>query len=140
MKQLSHHPFPIRRDQRGGILVEAAFAIPLLVSLLCGILVYASWFMTAHSLQQAANEAARASVAGLNATERRTLVDASVTSSSANSLFNGATPITVATTENAGYYEVRLRYDLTRIPVFSATPIPLPEPVLERSAIVRIGG
>jgi len=43
-------------------LIEAAFAVPLLVALLYAILIYGSWFMAAHMLQQAANDAARTAV------------------------------------------------------------------------------
>ena len=48
------------RHERGSVLVEAAFALPLMIILLLGILLYGGWLMTAHSLQQAANDAARA--------------------------------------------------------------------------------
>ena len=71
------------RDPSGSAMVEAAFAVPLMVILLLGILAYGSWFMTAHSLQQAANDAARASVAGLDSAERRMLVEQSVAASRA---------------------------------------------------------
>lgn len=127
------------RDPRGGVLVEAAFAVPLLIILLSAILAYGNWFMTAHGLQQAANEAARAAIAGLNATERRSIVDRSVAVTGANKLFSGGQPIAVTTNENAGYYEVRLRFDIATVPVFAASPFPLPGHVLERSAVVRIG-
>lgn len=122
------------------MLVEAAFALPLLIMLLSGILAYGCWFMTAHGLQQAANEAARAAVAGLTTSERRSMVDRSVAASNANSLFTGGQPIAVATSENAGFYEVRLRYDIMTVPVLAATPFPMPVRILERSAVVRISG
>ncbi|QGP80174.1 pilus assembly protein TadE [Sphingobium sp. CAP-1] len=128
------------RHQAGSSLIEAAFALPILVLLLMGILAYGSWFMTAHSLQQAANDAARASVAGLTATERRTLVDQSVTAARAAFPVPGAQTISVGASENGGYYTVTLRYDLTNAPIFSAAPFPLPGGVLERSAVVRING
>ncbi|MET0370206.1 MAG: TadE/TadG family type IV pilus assembly protein [Sphingobium sp.] len=130
---------PLKLDGRGSVVVEAAFAIPMLVVLLCAMLAYGSWFMTAHSLQQAANEAARAALAGLDSTERRALVDQSVAASGANSLFTGTRTIGVSTTESAGYYSVTLRYDLASVPVFAASPFPLPATILQRSAVVRIG-
>ena len=125
---------------RGGVLVEAAFALPLLVSMLSAMLAYGSWFMTAHSLQQAANEAARAAVAGLDATERRMLVEQSVATNAGSDILPGAAPVTIATAEDAGYYRVTLRHDLATVPIFAASPFPLPDTMLERSAIVRIGG
>ena len=48
------------RGQRGAALLLVMW----LILLLSGIWAYGCWFMTAHSLQQAANDAARASVAG----------------------------------------------------------------------------
>ena len=130
----------IGRDQRGTVLIEAAFALPLLVTLLLGILIYGTWFMSAHSLQQAANDAARAAVAGLNATERRTLVDQSVTAARAAFPLPAAQTISVGTTENGGYYRVTLRYDMANAPIMSAFPLPTANRTLERSAVVRIGG
>lgn len=126
------------RHQGGSSLIEAAFALPLLILLLMGILAYGSWFMTAHSLQQAANDAARASVAGLNATERRTLVDQSVVAARAAFPVAGAQTIGVSTGESSGYYTVTLRYTLASAPLFAAMPFPMPGNVLERTAVVRI--
>lgn len=126
------------RHQAGSSLIEAAFALPLLILLLMGILAYGSWFMTAHSLQQAANDAARASVAGLSTTERRSLVDQSVVAARPAFPAPAAQTIGVTTGENSGYYTVTLRYNLANAPLFAAIPVPLPGGTLERSAVVRI--
>lgn len=128
----------LARAQAGSVLVEAAFAMPLLILLLSGIWTYGCWFMTAHSLQQAANDAARASVAGLTTTERRALVDQSVTAARSAFPVPGAQTISVGTGESGGYYTVTLRYNLSNAPVFAAIPVPVPGGVLERSAVVRI--
>jgi Flp pilus assembly protein TadG len=128
----------LRMDVRGSSLIEAAFALPILVTMLMGIMGFGSWFMTAHSLQQAANDAARASVAGLSTTERRSLVDQSVTASRTAFPVPGAQSITTATIESGGYYTVTLSYNLANAPLFSAIPIKLPGGVLQRSAVVRI--
>ncbi|KQM96996.1 pilus assembly protein TadE [Sphingobium sp. Leaf26] len=128
------------RHQAGSSLIEAAFALPVMILLLMGILGYGSWFMTAHSLQQAANDAARASVAGLTTTERRSLVDQSVVAARAAFPAPSAQTIGVTTGESSGYYRVTLRYDLTNAPLFAAIPVPLPASTLERSAVVRVAG
>ncbi|MCP1469856.1 Flp pilus assembly protein TadG [Sphingobium sp. OAS761] len=133
-----HSPPERIGSERGSVLVEAAFALPLLVSLLCGILIYGSWFMTAHSLQQAANDAARAAIAGLNATERRALVDQSVLAARQAFPAPNANSITVGTDESSGYYSVTLRYDLSHAPFFSLAPAVISSMTLERSAVVRI--
>ena len=118
--------------------MEAAFALPMLVLLLMGIVIYGNWFMTAHSLQQAANDAARASVAGLDAAERRALVEQSIAASRAAFPAPAAQAIGVGTGESGGYYTVTLSYDLANAPIFAATPIPIPASTLQRSAVVRI--
>ncbi|WP_368389854.1 TadE family protein [Sphingobium sp. AS12] len=126
------------RHDAGSALVEAAFVLPLLISLLFGILIYGSWFMTAHSLQQAANDAARAAVAGLDSTERRALVDQSIAASRAAFPAPAAQTISIGTEESGGYYRVTLSYSLSNAPIFAATPIPLAATTLQRSAVIRI--
>lgn len=130
---------PILRDQRGSVLIEAAFAILLLVMMLLGILGYGTMFMLAHNLQQAANDAARTAVAGLDATERRALVDQSVTAARTSFPAPRADSIGIVVQENAGYYRVTLSYDLANAPMFAAIPIPMARSTLQRSAVVRIG-
>lgn len=128
----------LHRDQRGSALIETAFALPLLILLLCGMLVYGNWFMAAHSLQQAANDAARISLAGLSADERRTIVDRGLASSRAGfPLPNGQT-IASDVREADGYLTVTLRYDPAGAAIFSAIPFPLPATMLERTAVVKV--
>ncbi|MDO7835230.1 TadE/TadG family type IV pilus assembly protein [Sphingobium sp. HBC34] len=138
LSALRHRLMLLPRHQGGSSLIEAAFALPILILLLMGILAYGSWFMTAHSLQQAANDAARAAVAGLTMTERRALVDQSVAAARTAFPMPGAQTISIGASETSGYYTVTLRYNLSNAPVFAAIPFPLPGSVLERSAVVRI--
>ena len=142
MRKNPRHPLRPIADlpshQRGSTLMEAAFALPVLILLLMGIVIYGNWFMTAHSLQQAANDAARASVAGLDTAERRALVEQSITASRAAFPAPAAQAIGVGTGESGGYYTVTLSYDLVNAPIFAATPIPIPASTLRRSAVVRI--
>lgn len=128
----------IRRDMRGSVLVEAAIALPLLVMLLMGILVYGSWFMTAHSLQQAANEAARSAVAGLDAPERQALARQSVAASTASLPLRNARPIGVNSRQDGAFFTVTLDYDLSGDPLFSSTLVPVPSRTIQRRAVIRI--
>lgn len=128
----------LSHDRRGSVLVEAAFALPLLIGLLFGILIYGSWFMTAHSIQQAANDAARTALAGLDDTERRALVDQAVTRSLAGSTLVDAHLLHVTTSMAGGYYSVRLTYDLQADALFAASPVPLPTTSIQREAVVRV--
>ncbi len=120
------------------MLIEAAFAVPLLVMLLMGILAYGSIFMLAHNLQQAANDAARSAVAGLNTTERRALVDQSVNAARASFPAPRADSIDVGVQENGGYYRVTLTYNLANAPVIASIPVPIAQSTIQRSAVVRI--
>ena len=70
---------PITKDMRGAAIVEFALLLPLLICLLMGVLGYGQYFLLAHSVQQIANDAARATVPGLSATERASLARQSVT-------------------------------------------------------------
>src|SRR3546814_1310506 len=54
-----------------------ALVLPLLVTLLLGLVCYGQYFLIAHSVQQIANDAARATIGGLTSDERsRLAVDA----------------------------------------------------------------
>ena len=53
--------------------VEFAIVGPVLLLLMSGIFTYGGYFLTAHTVQQLANDAARASIAGLDDTERLAL-------------------------------------------------------------------
>lgn len=60
-----------RRCARGTAMIETALLLPLFLMLLLGILIYGQYFMLAHSVQQAANDGARAAITGLDAADRR---------------------------------------------------------------------
>ncbi len=58
-------------DTRGTAIIEMALLLPLFLMLLLGILIYGQYFLLAHSVQQAANDGARAAITGLDAADRR---------------------------------------------------------------------
>lgn len=124
-------------DREGTALVEAAIALPILISLLFGILTYGCWFMAAHSLQQAANDAARAAIAGIDAQERRDLVDQSIAHTPGGAMLEQDL-LTVTTTQDGRYYTVSLTYEATRARLFSHSLIPLPTGVIHRAAVVQL--
>lgn len=68
----------LARGERGAAIVEMALVLPLLLALLMGILVYGQYFMLAHSVQQAANDGARASIIGLDAADRSAVASRAV--------------------------------------------------------------
>lgn len=57
--------------EHGTAMIETALLLPLFLMLLLGIMIYGQYFMLAHSVQQAANDGARAAITGLDAADRR---------------------------------------------------------------------
>lgn len=131
-------PGRMETDTRGAVLVEAALALPVLISLLLGVMTYGGWFMAAHSLQQVANEAARASIAGLDESERRQLVDASI----ANSVLHAGTLdpdlVTVRSAIDGPYFRVTLTYAVEQSSMFRNALVPLPGDTITRDATVQL--
>ncbi|AJA08845.1 TadE-like protein [Sphingopyxis fribergensis] len=91
--------FTLARGERGAAIVEMALVLPLLLALLMGVLIYGQYFMLAHSVQQAANDGARASIIGLDAADRSAVASRAV----ARSLqaVEGAHSVAVAETSEA---------------------------------------
>jgi Flp pilus assembly protein TadG len=128
----------VRCDSGGAVLVEAAIALPILIMLLLGIVTYGLWFMAAHSLQQAGNDAARSALAGIDADERQELVDQSVEHSVVNAGTLNANLVTVTTSQDQAYFAVSLTYDAAQSGVFSRSLVPLPAKTIQRTAVVQL--
>lgn len=138
LPQLRNQARWLARDNRGAVLIEAAIALPLLIVLLLGIISYAGYFMAAHSLQQAANEAARAAIAGVDDTERSQIVDASL----AGGVLAGGTLksdlVTAAKSRSGVYYTVTLTYPIARSGLYRTSLVPLPNTDIRRAAVVQL--
>ena len=126
------------RDEDGSALIETAIALPILSVLLSGIVSYAMYFMSAHSLQSAANEGARASIAGLTASEREDLVTKAIGQSLAQATLVKAASVKTTTSAGGAYYTVKLSYDAKDHVVFKAALVPMPNPTIERFAVVEL--
>lgn len=134
----------IRKDCRGVAAIEFAMIVPVLILLLLGIAAYGVYFSAISSLQELTADAARASVAGVSAAERQTIVTNYVAQSRTQyTLLNGGA-ITVTTAPYPGdptRYSVTLRTDISNLPLQVATGFfPMPSAVIQRTAVVRIGG
>ena len=115
-----------------------AFSLPILLLLVSGIVTYGGWFLCAHSVQQAANEAARAAVGGLDPTERAALVR---TALDANIRKTGALrpeQMNTLIDDDGKTITVRLSYDASNDPLLSIKLVPPPGKVIERSATVTL--
>lgn len=127
-------------DRRGAAIVEFAILLPVLILIMLGMLSYGQYFLLAHSIQQLANDAARATVAGMTPAERLTIAGATVTREKASLPEAASANITTAVDEATERVTVRVRLDATNTPLFRNTIVPLPDAVIERRAVVRPGG
>ncbi|TMJ40082.1 MAG: pilus assembly protein [Alphaproteobacteria bacterium] len=134
----------IGRDCSGVAAIEFAVLAPVFVLILIGIAAYGIYFSAISSLQELTADAARASVAGVSATERETIVTTYVAQSSPQYQLLQGHPITVTTAPFPGdptRYSVTLRTDISDLPLqMSSGIIPMPSAVIQRTAVVRIGG
>lgn len=128
------------RDRRGSAIIEFAIVLPVLVLLLFGLLAYGQYFLLAHSAQQLANDAARATVAGLSTAERLSLAQASVNREKAALPEAARSTITTAVDEAVDQVTVRVRLDASNVTLFRSQIIPMLDPVIERRAVIRPGG
>lgn len=124
------------RNRQGASAVEFALVAPLFVLLLCGICVYAVWLLLAITVQSLAVESARASLAGLDEAERRSLAVAWVQARAPQA---GLPADRVTQTVDLGPdgTRVTVRFDAGDHPVMVLKNlIPSPPQVIERTAVV----
>lgn len=127
--------------RRGAAAVEFAFVGPIFVLMLCGIMAYGGYFWSAHAVQQVANDAARAAVAGLDGEERETLARAAVEAEIADYAYLDPAKASVAVSNLADRMTVTVTYDATGSAFFTLRQIvPMPSPQIRRQASVRHGG
>lgn len=138
---LHPHTGDARDRRRGSAAVEFALIAPFLLALLMGVLLYGGWFWLAHSVQALAAEGARAAVAGLDEAERRTLAAGAVAQQAPFVAGFDPARATVVVSSDQNAVTVRVVYDAADHPL-RALPglIPPPPAVIERSAVVRVGG
>jgi Flp pilus assembly protein TadG len=131
-------------DAKGVAAVEFALVAPVFLVLLLGILYYGIYFGAVSSVQELTADAARASVAGINQTERQTIVTNYVKDSSADYLLLRHSAIDVVAAAFPGdptRYTVTLTTDASALPLQSGLNLfPLPSKTITRTAVVRIGG
>lgn len=127
-------------DDAGAVLVEVALSFPILIILLLGILSYGSWLMAAHTVQQAANEAARAALAGISSSERQLLADESLRHSIDSATFIDPALVSLSASQSGAFYSVAVSYDAARSRIFAISPVPLPATIIRRTAVVKLGG
>jgi Flp pilus assembly protein TadG len=129
------------RNMVGSVAVEFAIVSPVLILLLLGIMSYGGYFWISHNIQELANDAARAAVAGLTDSERTSLAQACLNTEIADySVLNPALA-TVTYQGSSESFTVSVSYNASSTPFWAASGIiPMPPQTIVESASIRLGG
>jgi Flp pilus assembly protein TadG len=131
----------LKADQRGAVLVEFAMVGPILIVMILGIVAYGGYFWMSHAVQQVANDAARAAVAGLVATERASLAQSALSSSIGGYPFLVPSAAKATVSGDSTELKVAVAYDASGSPFWAFKGlIPLPSTTITRQAAIRLGG
>jgi Flp pilus assembly protein TadG len=131
-------------DESAASAVEFALVFPVFLMVLFGIVSFGSYLAVVHGVQQLAAEAARASIAGLSDSERKTLAQGNIDANIKSYPLIDATKVTLesASTGADGLtFEVKVLYDASHMFIFSLPAfVPAPPTTVSRSAAIQRGG
>jgi Flp pilus assembly protein TadG len=130
----------LQQNQRGASVVEFALLAPIFITLLFGMLGYGQYFYLSHSVQQIANNAARATIAGLTTAERTSIARDAVAREGQAQGSLIAARLGSSVTDTGGYTTVVVRYDASNIALLRTGLLPTPGTMIERRALIRNGG
>lgn len=122
------------REERGAAIIEMALVLPLLLALLMGMLVYGQYFMLAHSVQQAANDGARAAIVGLDAADRSAVATRAV----ARSLQAVSGAHSVAVSETSEAITVAVAFTASEDSFLRSALVPSPTNVIRSRATFEL--
>lgn len=129
-------------DRSGTSAVEFAIIAPVFILMIVGMLAYGIYFGAANSVQQIAADAARTSIAGLNATERNTLVTAFIEGNAGAYVFIDPADVDFTIGDDASdpsQYKVTVTYDASGLPIW-LLPVPMPGKTISFTSTIRLGG
>jgi len=124
----------LAREERGAAIVEMALVLPLFLALLMGVLVYGQYFMLAHSVQQSANDGARAAIVGLDAADRRAVATRAVD----RSLHGVAGTHSVTVSETSEAITVAVAFTVPRDSILRSSFVPSPGEVIRARATFEL--
>jgi Flp pilus assembly protein TadG len=132
------------QDIRGTSAVEMAIVFPLFLTVVLGIMAYGLYFGAAHSVQQLAADAARASVAGLSSSERIALTQTYIANNANKYALLDRQNVSVSagpSSDNANDFVVTVSYDASTLPIWKLSSfVPLPSSNIQRVSVIRRGG
>lgn len=128
----------LMRSEGGAAMIEMALVLPLFIALLMGILVYGQYFLLAHSVQQAANDGARAAIVGLDAADRRAIATRAIDRSlrGTGRITLNARTVTVSETTEA--ITVGVAYTVPAGSFLRTTIIPVPSNIIRANATFEL--
>jgi Flp pilus assembly protein TadG len=133
-----------RKDNSGVSAIEFAIVAPVFFLMVFGMLAYAIYFGTAHSIQQLAADSARASVAGISAAERAALAQTNVKNEVGNYPLLDPDRLTInaaPSSSDPNLFLVQLDYDASASTIFTLEGlVPMPPRTIQRQAVIRRGG
>lgn len=127
----------------GASAIEFAIVVSLFLVLALGVLAYGIYLNAAHSVAQLAADSARASIAGLNDTERAKIAKDHVDLHAEDFVLLNKKKVTAeaAPLADINQFQVVVRFDASDLPIwFMSGIIPLPPKTIERSASIKRGG
>lgn len=125
-------------DRTGAAVIEAAFVLPLVFMLLVGVVSFGQWFMVAHSLQQAADEGARAAIAGVDEADRAALAVQGIDAALVVAGGVDEALVTSETSRDGDFFTVTVRYRTQGNKWLTMGIVPLPLDAIERRATVKL--
>lgn len=125
----------------GNAAIEFAIIGPVLVLVLMGIFTYGGYFLTAHTVQQMANDAARAAIAGLDDAERLALARESALTSLTNQIHMRGEIANLELRREGSNIAIDVTYDASQDMYWAfESLVPVPTPQISRTATIRLGG
>jgi Flp pilus assembly protein TadG len=132
-------------DRReGASAIEFAIVAPVFLLVVLGILVYGIYLGSAHSVEQLAADAARASIAGLTDAERIQIATQHVMRNAPDYPLLSADKVSVnagASPADPTQFRVSVRFDASELPIWAVADfVPMPDRIIERSSVIKRGG
>lgn len=125
-------------DPRGTAMIETALLLPLFLTLLLGILIYGQYFLLAHSVQQAANDGARAAITGLDAADRRAVAIRAIDRSMRGVGGYRSELRSVLVSETTDAVTVKLAYHVPETSLLHSALVPSPGDIISASATFEL--
>ncbi len=144
MAALRKHLSRLKECTEAATAVEFALVMPVFMAMLFGIIIFGAYLTVVHGVQQLAAEAARASISGINESERLTLARDNINANARSYplISMQRLQIQTASTDPAtNVFAVTLRYDASNIWFFNLPAfVPAPPSTIVRSAAIQRGG